>query len=104
MIVGSNERMYMWQDEGFNTFINLFSEARRYPEKGDEMARAATDRAQVEAYMVRGLDKPVNIGPDRIDPRMLGLSAYVKPGVGLAVAARRNSRVTKRLMTRSART
>ncbi|MEO7361712.1 MAG: M1 family metallopeptidase, partial [Gemmatimonadaceae bacterium] len=83
MIVGSNERMYMWQDEGFNTFINLFSEARRYPEKGDEMARAANDRSQVEAYMVRGIDKPVNIGPDRIDPRMLGLSAYVKPGVGL---------------------
>lgn len=83
MIVGSNERMYMWQDEGFNTFINLFSEARRYPEKGDQMARAANDRGQVEAYMVRGIDKPVNIGPDRIDPRMLGLSAYVKPGVGL---------------------
>ncbi len=83
MIVGSNERMYMWQDEGFNTFINLFSEARRYPEKGDQMARAANDRSQVEAYMVRGIDKPVNMGPDRIDPRMLGLSAYVKPGVGL---------------------
>ena len=25
MIVGSNERMHMWQDEGFNTFINTFS-------------------------------------------------------------------------------
>src|SRR6185436_3418215 len=35
MIVGSNERMHMWQDEGFNTFINYFSEARRYPDKGD---------------------------------------------------------------------
>ena len=83
MIVGSNERMYMWQDEGFNTFINLFAEARRYPEKGDQMARAAVDRGQVEAYMMRGIDKPINLGPDRIDPRMLGLSAYVKPGVGL---------------------
>lgn len=83
MIVGSNERMYMWQDEGFNTFINLFSEARRYPEKGDQMARAANDRAQVEVVMTRGIDKPVNIGPDRIDPRLLGLTAYVKPGVGL---------------------
>ena len=27
MIVGSNERVYMWQDEGFNTFINTFTEA-----------------------------------------------------------------------------
>jgi len=25
MIVGSNERKYMWQDEGFNTFINQYS-------------------------------------------------------------------------------
>src|ERR1700760_1190771 len=25
MIVGSNERKYMWQDEGFNTFINEYS-------------------------------------------------------------------------------
>jgi len=25
MIVGSNERRYMWQDEGFNTFINFYS-------------------------------------------------------------------------------
>jgi hypothetical protein len=33
--------------------------------------------------MKRGIDKPVNIGPDRIDPRLLGLTAYVKPGVGL---------------------
>ena len=29
MIVGSNERMHTWMDEGFNTFINAFSEARR---------------------------------------------------------------------------
>ena len=83
MIVGSNERVYMWQDEGFNTFINTFSEARRYPEKGDQMARAAVERRQVEQFMTQGIDKPVNIGPDRIDPRFLGENAYVKPSVGL---------------------
>ena len=83
MIVGSNERVYMWQDEGFNTFINTFSEARRFPEKGDQMARAAGERGEVEAVMQRGLDKPINIGPDRIDPRFLGLFAYTKPSVGL---------------------
>jgi hypothetical protein len=83
MIVGSNERMYMWQDEGFNTFINTFSEGRRYPEKGDQMARAAGERGQVELVMQRALDKPVNINADRIDPRLLGINAYVKPSVGL---------------------
>ncbi len=25
MIVGSNERKYMWQDEGFNTYINYYA-------------------------------------------------------------------------------
>lgn len=83
MIVGSNERVYMWQDEGFNTFINTFSEGRRYPEKGDQMARAAEERRQVEQFMTAAADKPVNINPDRIDPRLLGENAYVKPSVGL---------------------
>lgn len=83
MIVGSNERSYMWQDEGFNTFINTFSEGRRYPERGDQLARAAEERRMVEQYMVQGIDKPVNINPDRINPALLGEAAYVKPSVGL---------------------
>src|SRR5690349_2631339 len=83
MLVGSNERMHMWQDEGFNTFINTFSEGRRYPEKGNQMQRAAGERALVEQMMIRNLDVPVDINPDRIDPRLLGLAAYVKPSVGL---------------------
>jgi hypothetical protein len=83
MLVGSNERMHMWQDEGFNTFINTFSEGRRYPEKGNQMQRAAGERALVEQMMIRNLDVPVDVNPDRIDPRLLGLAAYVKPSVGL---------------------
>jgi len=83
MIVGSNERMYMWQDEGFNTFINTFSEARRYPAKGDQMARAAQERGIMEQVITAGIDQPMNINPDRIDPNLLGLSAYLKPSVGL---------------------
>jgi hypothetical protein len=83
MIVASNERAYMWQDEGFNTFINTFSEARRYPAKGDQMARAADERRLVEQVMTAGMDQPVDINPDRIAPALLGISAYVKPSVGL---------------------
>ena len=83
MIVGSNERVYMWQDEGFNTFINTFSEGKRYPEKGDQVARAAGERNTIERTMIAGIDKPVNVAPDRIDPRLLGYNAYYKPSVGL---------------------
>jgi hypothetical protein len=83
MIVGSNERTHMWQDEGFNTFINTFSEARRYPEKGDQMTRALGERSSVEGAMKVNVDVPVDVMPDRIDSRLLGLAAYVKPSVGL---------------------
>ena len=84
MIVGSNERMHMWQDEGFNTFINYFSEARRFPEKGDYTARIRSDRENyVERYMKGNVDAPLEINPDRIDPGLLGENAYVKTAVGL---------------------
>ena len=83
MLVGSNERVHMWQDEGFNTFINTFSEARRYPERGDQMSRAAGERSLVERYMGRGFDEPVIVEPDRVNPGLLGVAEYVKPSVGL---------------------
>ena len=83
MIVGSNERVYMWQDEGFNTFINTFSEARRYPEKGDQIARGLEERQGVEGAMRRNIDGPSDVMADRINPRSLGLVAYTKPSVGL---------------------
>jgi hypothetical protein len=86
MIVGSNERMHMWQDEGFNTFINYFSEARRYPEKGDYAARVLQNRDSIVArYMQIGVDAPLEINPDRINPQVLGENAYVKTAVGLAL-------------------
>ena len=86
MLVGSNERMHMWQDEGFNTFINYFSEARRFPEKGDYTARVRSDREQaVERFMKAGFDQPLEIGPDRINPQILGENAYVKTAVGLSL-------------------
>jgi hypothetical protein len=85
MIVGSNERTHFWQDEGFNTFINYFSEARRYPEKGDVRARIAGDRDQVEQVQQRGLDTPIDMNPDRIAPQLLGINQYVKVAVALAL-------------------
>ncbi|MCC8423323.1 M1 family metallopeptidase [Mucilaginibacter sp. UR6-11] len=44
MIVGSNERKYMWQDEGFNTFINEYS--TKMFNNGEYAPRGADNRAQ----------------------------------------------------------
>ena len=85
MIVGSNERMHMWQDEGFNTFINYFSEALRFPEKGSQTERALSDMRGVEQYFQFGADRPLEINPDRISPALLGENAYVKTAVGLQI-------------------
>ena len=85
MIVGSNERMHMWQDEGFNTFINYFSEARRFPEKGSYEQRVKENRDQVVQYMQHNADEPLEVSPDRINPQLLGENAYVKTAVALAL-------------------
>ncbi|HEY9516145.1 MAG TPA: M1 family metallopeptidase [Gemmatimonadaceae bacterium] len=83
MLVGSNERIHFWQDEGTNTFINTFSEAQRYPERGDQMQRAAEERSLIENTQVHDVDVPVDIPADRIDPDKLGFTEYVKVSVGL---------------------
>ena len=83
MIVGSNERMHFWQDEGFNTFINTFSEARRYPQKGTEAQREAEERQQIEQFMKLGYDRPIDVGPDRINPLLLGENQYEKTSMAL---------------------
>ncbi|MGI8508822.1 MAG: M1 family metallopeptidase [Gemmatimonadaceae bacterium] len=83
MIVGSNERVNFWQDEGFNTFVNTFSEARRYPQSGDQMARAARERGEIEATQIANVDVPIETPADRIAPRKLGFTEYTKTSVGL---------------------
>ena len=83
MIVGSNERIHFWQDEGINTFINTFSEAERYPEKGNQMHRTAEERSLIEQTQEHDVDVPIDMPADRIDPQLLGFTEYVKPSVGL---------------------
>ena len=62
MIVGSNERVHTWQDEGFNQFINTFSEARRYPQGGDQAARAVTYVRGLGQSMAQGQDEVLETG------------------------------------------
>ncbi|MBI4541676.1 MAG: M1 family metallopeptidase [Gemmatimonadetes bacterium] len=81
MIVGSNERLYPWQDEGFDTFINIFA-GRAH--SGDPAWSRGRGEAQQWAQFVRaGLDRPMMLPADRLPSPLLGEVAYNKPATGL---------------------
>ena len=79
MIVGSNERRYGWQDEGFNTYINTFSNERRYPGTNVIATYLRNWRTNRDA----GRDVPLMTRPDHVAGEALGAIAYRKPGAVL---------------------
>jgi len=81
MIVGSNERLYPWMDEGFNTFINIFSTRSYFPEQTAPGGRGEAD--QWARFSATGRDLPMMLPADRIPGRLLGQIAYNKPATGL---------------------
>jgi hypothetical protein len=82
MIVGSNERLYGWMDEGFNTFINSLS---TYYFNNGEYRRARADMHTVGAQMTRpGLD-PILTVPDNTKEPNTGTLLYNKPAAGLTL-------------------
>ncbi len=78
MVVGSNERLHMWQDEGFNTFINGFATAARYDEP-------LTPQRTVQGILpyLSGNDQPSMMRADAMEATGIGPVAYDKPSVGL---------------------
>ncbi len=82
MTVGSDERLYAWMDEGFNTFINTFSEE-------DYWKRDDTGIRRNESKFVTSLDQsptaqPIMTPANRYEnDDNLGSLAYVKPAIML---------------------
>jgi hypothetical protein len=87
MLVGSNERRYGWMDEGINTYINSFSQERRY---GAELRSwpPGMDNwvsflgAWVQTVMA-GIDAPIMTAPDHMSGDAMGNDAYEKPAAVL---------------------
>lgn len=78
MIVGSNERLYPWMDEGFNTFINYYS--------GLTYGKYPTSLQNVQHFVDRLTDEKresINTPPDVAQTFNLGMTAYSKPALGL---------------------
>jgi hypothetical protein len=79
MIVGSNERKYMWQDEGFNTFINEYSTKMfNHGEYDDTTARPAHN---LVGYL-NTLKDPLMVAPEAMGLNDYG-QYYVKTSAGL---------------------
>ncbi|MCH7827697.1 MAG: M1 family peptidase, partial [Bacteroidetes bacterium] len=80
MIVGSNERRYMWQDEGFNSFINIYS-AKDF-NNGEYKSRRDSARKIVD-YTLSDTSEAIMNYPDVIQSKSLGKNAYFKTAIGL---------------------
>src|SRR5205085_248963 len=80
MVVGSNERLYAWMDEGFNSFINIYSALAFYH---DATPQGRGVPAQWAQFAASGQDEPPILAADRVNPRLLGQIEYNKPATGL---------------------
>ncbi|WP_395054078.1 M1 family metallopeptidase [Flavobacterium sp.] len=82
MIVGSNERLFAWMDEGFNTFINGLSSQDF---NNGEYKQPITNMHQASGQLTNPEMEPVMAAPDNLKEANLGILAYFKPGSGLEV-------------------
>jgi hypothetical protein len=82
MIVGSNERLFAWMDEGFNTFINGLSSQDfnngEYKQETPNMHQAAFTLTNPEM-------EPIIAAPDNFKEDNMGLLAYYKPAAALEI-------------------
>ncbi len=98
MIVGSDERRHVWMDEGFNSFLNTFSNVAFYDENPDptiahrgegldarvnRLTRSDTVVALMQSAAMQ--DQPITTAPDQIRRSSLGFLGYRKPAKGLLV-------------------
>ncbi|MFE3867202.1 M1 family metallopeptidase [Flavobacterium sp. LS2P90] len=82
MIVGSNERLFAWMDEGFNTFINSLSSVDF---NNGEYKQPVADLHRSSMMLTNPDMEPVFSAPDGLKEANLGILAYYKPASGLTM-------------------
>ncbi|MCK5943374.1 MAG: M1 family metallopeptidase [Planctomycetes bacterium] len=79
MMVNTDERRHAWMDEGFNTFINMYSTADWFSRNNKPPKPSSF------AGMMRMPGVPVVTQADRLNGLQLGVLEYQKTGVGLQI-------------------
>lgn len=82
MIVGSNERLFGWMDEGFNTFINSLSSVDF--NKGEYKEKVSDLHKDSEKYTNPNLETIMS-SPDNMKEANIGTLCYSKPSSGLVI-------------------
>ena len=82
MIVGSNERLYAWMDEGFNTFINGLASSDF---NNGEYRQGKADMHALGKVLTNPGFEPVMSSPDNMKENSIGLLAYYKPAIALSI-------------------
>lgn len=80
MIVGSNERLHAWMDEGFNTFINDIS--TQAFNKGEYSYKYGKPNSLTLALFDPSLE-PVMCSPQNMKEKNIGYLVYYKPAYAL---------------------
>jgi len=81
MTLNSNERLFAWMDEGFNTFINYYATKERYP--AVEPHRGGPARWARERK--KPTPQPICIPADQVAEGWLGALEYDKTATGLVL-------------------
>lgn len=80
MIVGSNERLFAWMDEGLNSFINILSS---YDFNNGEYKMKSRDMQRGAGFLTSTELEPIMTAPDGMKEQNIGPLAYMKPSLGL---------------------
>ncbi len=91
MIVSSDERQWMWMDEGLNTFLHQRTVAERYPEFNSVTPKSIVPFMSGDQSILR----PIMTTSDNELMSQFGANFYIKPTVGLQML--RNSIIGKEL-------
>jgi len=80
MIVGSNERRFMWMDEGFNTFINDFASQSF---NSGEFKEREIDQYRTAKVYFGPRSESILTRPDVLQERWVPVASYEKPAYAL---------------------